>query len=233
MIFRFLKHKIYESTKAADDNEASSSKYQEDGPLLSAHEDYSQKASRQQSQQQQDEDYYSLKHAVTNLHSSPYPCSYHIEDIQTISADDLKPMIAKTDSISSPIPDLLISYSSTSDTLISTYDTWGNADDIPTRVPSAALDEDFPPLTRCRDCPAMGWYPDDLILDIDDDSDGSSLYDDDSVASEWSSLLMSMDDGGKPDSEDESSSQMSDSFCCKEKIHDIENKDGRILSMLS
>jgi hypothetical protein len=172
------------------------------------------------------------------------PCSYHIEDIKTISADELNPIFTNHLTKKPSIPDLFISYSSSPDIppppLFAYDNTWGNADEIPTRVPSAALEEEeeeeeeesgFPPLIRCRDIPAMGWYPDDFLEDIDydydydyNDEDDYSVYVD-SVVSEWSSFLISMDsekDGPK------------DLFYCKDRIDlDIEGEEDESWSVVS
>lgn len=108
---------------------------------------------------------------VRSLSALDLPSAQHIEDIQDISADDLKPIISLDhfshgNNKTADVPELLVSNSPSPPDYPINRTTWGNADDIPTRVPSAAL-EDFPPLVRCRDGPAMG-YSDDYIMDMDE-----------------------------------------------------------------
>lgn len=207
MASKFMQYVVYEPLVLGDGSER---EYQDERPLSAHGGDC----------QQQQEDFYT---------ASLHPCSYHIEDIQHMAADELKPIIAANHS-KSPIPDFLISQSSSPGILTSTtaYDTWGNADDIPTRVPSAALDdEEFPPLMRCRNNPAMGWFPDDFIADIDyydadddDEDDDNSLYDD-SVVLEWSSFLLSADNNG-----DKFGTKL---FCCQQE----RSKDDETWSVIS
>lgn len=99
-----------------------------------------------------------------------YPCSYHVEDANCTSPNDSVPILSDSvDPIMSTVPVLSISESSSPTDDSSSYGSWRDADDIPTRPPSAFL-QDFPPLVRCREDPAMGHPEDIIILDLDDDS---------------------------------------------------------------
>lgn len=96
-------------------------------------------------------------------------CSYRIEDINWSLPHGSVPIASESVESTSVVPELSTSEpSSPSDD--SSDDSWGVADDVPTRPPSAVFLQEFPPLVRYREDPAMG-YPEDLIvLDLDDDS---------------------------------------------------------------
>ncbi|CRG88284.1 hypothetical protein PISL3812_05313 [Talaromyces islandicus] len=100
-----------------------------------------------------------------------YPCSYHMEEINYDSPNNTVPIISDSvGPIMSTVPELSVSESSSPSDDPSSYDPWRDADDIPTRPPSALLLQDCPPLARCREDPAMGHPEDVIILDLDDDS---------------------------------------------------------------
>lgn len=165
---------------------------------------------------------------VRSLSELDLPSAQHIEDIEDISTDDLK-SITSMDQFSNSnkithAPELLVYNSPSPPETPINRTAWGNADDIPTRVPSAAL-EDFPPLVRCRDGPAMG-YSDDYIMDMEE-----------SMLSDWSfSYLVNGDydehyenvsdtEGGSPDSS---------LFPCKEKeVGVAESKDDESWAFIS
>lgn len=166
---------------------------------------------------------------VRSLSVLDLPSAQHIEDIQSISGDDLKPIVNldhfnKTKDTTAKVPELPISDSSSplDDTMHDT--SWGNADDIPTRVPSAAL-EDFPPLVRCRDGPGMG-YSDDYIMDMDE-----------SVLTDWSITYLlnaDYDEHDESASDIEGGSPDSSLFSCKEKeINVAESKDDESWAFIS
>lgn len=135
----------------------------------------------------------------------------HIEDIHDISEDDLKPIVNldrfnDSDDATESIAEFLVSMSPSPPEYPIHHTSWGNADEIPTRVPSASL-EDFPPLVRCRDMPAMG-YTYDYIMDLDE-----------SVLPDWSfSCLLKggYDERDKDVSDDFGESPDSSLFSCKE-----------------
>ncbi|EEA19080.1 hypothetical protein TMatcc_010377 [Talaromyces marneffei ATCC 18224] len=123
---------------------------------------------------------------IRSLSTLDLPSAHHIEDVQDISADDLKPIFNldqfdASNNARGNVPELRISNSSSPPDYSTDRTSWGNADDIPTRAPSAAL-EDLPPLVRCHDVPAMG-YADDYNMGIEK-----------SVLSNWSfSSLLNAD----------------------------------------
>jgi hypothetical protein len=158
---------------------------------------------------------------VRSLSVLDLPRAQHIEDIQSISGDDLKPIVNldhfnKSNDTTAKGPELLVSNSSFPPEYHINRTSWGNADDIPTRVPSAAL-EDFPPLVRCRDGPAMG-YSDDYIMNMDE-----------SILSDWSVLNLlnaEHDEHDENTSDTEGESPDSNSFSCKDKeVRFAESKD--------
>lgn len=169
---------------------------------------------------------------VRSLSALDLPSAQHIEDIQNISADDLKPIISldhininnHSNKPTKDVPELLVSESLTPPDDFVSGTSWGNADDIPTRAPSAALEE-FPPLVRCSDRPAM-WYADDYILDIDE-----------SILSDWSfSSLLNADDYGNDDNGPDTEGESPDSslFSCKEDIVKVaESKDDESWAFIS
>lgn len=251
MASKFMPYTVYESFILGREDDLTSSKYKDEKHPLSRPDDYPPSPTKRHQQQRLEELFYPSERVY-----SPCPCSYHIEDVQNISASDLKPInissynpTPTTTDTKSSVPEVLISCLTPppDDDILPTYghyDTWGNADEIPTRAPSADLDEDFPPLMRCRDHPAMGWYPDDLIVDItyDDNDDDDSMYDESVVASEWSSFLASVCDDRDVDDDDveeeavSSSCQSSGLFCCKEGVRidvDFERKADETWSVVS
>lgn len=114
-------------------------------------------------------DYFRLLEELEEEEFSDSPCSYHIEDIEYASPNDTVPVISGSVDPTSTVPELSISESS-SPSDDSSYNPWRDADDIPTRPASALFLDDFPPLVRCREDPAMGHPEDIIILDFDDDS---------------------------------------------------------------
>lgn len=108
---------------------------------------------------------------VKSLSALDLPSAQHIEDIEDISTGDLNSIVSgdqssHSNNITTFVPELLVSNSPSPPEYPINRTAWGNADDIPTRVSSAILEE-FPPLVRCRDGPAMG-YSDDYIIDLEE-----------------------------------------------------------------
>lgn len=166
---------------------------------------------------------------VRSLSALDLPSAQHIEDIQDISADDLKPIINldhlnKSNDITAKVPELLVSNSPSPPDYPINRTTWGNADDIPTRVPSAAL-EDFPPLVRCSDGPAMG-SSDENIMDMDE-----------SVLSDLSfSFLLNADYDEHDENASDTEGEAPDSSLtsCKEKeVRVAESKDDESWALIS
>jgi hypothetical protein len=110
--------------------------------------------------------YSKLLEELDNEEFPDCPCSFHIEDVNYDSPNDSVSIIS--DPVD-PVPELSISETSSPSDDSSSYDPWRDADDIPTRPPSAFMLQDFPPLVRCREDPAMGHPEDIIILDMDDD----------------------------------------------------------------
>ncbi|EED12306.1 conserved hypothetical protein [Talaromyces stipitatus ATCC 10500] len=157
---------------------------------------------------------------VRSLNALDVPSAQHIEDIHDISADDMKPIfnLDQMKKTTSEVPELLISNSlSPSDNHLEC--TWGNADDIPTRVPSAALEE-FPPLVRCRNDSAMG-YLDDFTNDMD-------YEDSDSVSSDWSFYShLNVDEDGLGRAMEGDPEDSSTSSCKEQSCRSTESKDNK------
>ncbi|KAH8694070.1 hypothetical protein BGW36DRAFT_215538 [Talaromyces proteolyticus] len=120
-------------------------------------------------------EYSELAESVTDCFSLDCPYSYHIEDIRSPSPIRPVPSLNTSFDIESAMPKPMVSQSS-SPSADSTYDSWSNADEVPTRPTSAVLLQDFPPLFRCRDYPAMGFIEDVVILDLNDDYSSNCCY---------------------------------------------------------
>jgi hypothetical protein len=113
-------------------------------------------------------DYSKLLEELEDEEFPDSPCSYHIEHVNRASPNDSVSTISDSVDPMSTVPELSVSESS-SPSDDSSYDPWRDADDIPTRPASAFCLQDFPPLVRCREDPAMGHPEDIIILDFDDD----------------------------------------------------------------
>lgn len=124
---------------------------------------------------------------VKSLESLNLPDPQHIEDFHDLTAAEMQPIFnlrqADIDNSSigkpSEMNKLLVSDPVSLPGNISTS-SWADGDSIPTRVPSVVSLDAFPPLVRCRECPAMG-YPEDFSLDrYCDDEESGILYSSDS-----------------------------------------------------
>lgn len=159
---------------------------------------------------------------VKSLSALDLPSAQHIEDIEDISTGDLDSIVSgdqfsHSNNKTTHVPELLVSNSPSPPEYPINRTAWGNADDIPTRVQSAILEE-FPPLVRCRDAPAMR-YLDEYIMDLEE-----------SMLSDWSfSYLVN----GDYDEHQENASDTESASISKEKeVRVAESKDEEDWSFL-